>query len=524
MSTFKYDEKLAPNQIRLIQLFPGQWLDDLESRLYLADRDHKYQALSYAWGSSKRSNQVSVNGKIHKITFNLDRALRSVRRQTEIITLWVDSICINQDDATEKGQQVGWMHDIFGSAMGVTAYIGDGLDRSRKDYSRSFEMLGQNPLVDFEPLDSWTSEPKNHLDGLRDSVPASLTEHQEIVYLFSLLMLFFYSSPFGREMMRLDQSLHQYNVEHNLSDAQLQPVIERMRLFATSDWWNRMWIVQEACAARQLTVVYGRASVPFSYIEEAAQGYLQSPTAKHPDLARVMRFLADKITPISPARRLGRTKEKVVLSATTSSSLLWLLRRFRHRKSSEPRDKIFALLKLAEDMKARRPFQHNQMTIEADYEDDVSEVFSHAAFEIIRHTGLLWMTTSDLLAKSRKDIPSWVPDWSSEYMASGFDQRRYRLQEATVLGYNAGRARFQHFRSISREDSVRNLPRQHLEALLNYDDDEWKPVHSLPTMIKYTSSPPFREKMQRSALIIKGVACSVIGVASQVIRSDLSNI
>ncbi|KAK1638648.1 heterokaryon incompatibility protein-domain-containing protein [Colletotrichum phormii] len=453
MSTFTCDEKLALTEIRLIQLLPGEWLDDLESRLYVADRDHEYQALSYAWGGSKRSNQITVNGKIHKITFNLDRALRAVRKQTEPATFWVDSLCINQDDAAEKGQQVGLMRDIFGSATEVIAYVGDGLDRSRRDYSSRFEKIREEPPDHFQRNDT------EHLklwDKWKDSRPGSLTDHEEII------------SPLDR-MASAAQSLGQKDVKPMLKEAHLPLVSERMRHFATSDWWNRMWIVQEACVARQLTVVYGRASIPFICIGNATRTFLQSPATHYSDLTKVITFLSGKADAISPAG-LGLGMVGSMVDFTTNNSLLWLLRRFRNRKSSEPRDKIIALLQLAEHMKKENLFQHNKL-----------ELFSHAAYEIIRDTGLLWMTTQDLLAKSRKDIPSWVPDWSSDYMVPGFDDRRHHV-------------------------------------------DRRKPVHCLPTMIRYTSGPPFQEERQRSALILKGVACGVIDTVSQVIRNDLSNI
>ncbi|OHE91274.1 heterokaryon incompatibility protein [Colletotrichum orchidophilum] len=524
MSTFKYDQKLALNEIRLIQLLPGDWLDGLEARLFLADRDHEYLALSYAWGSSKRSNHITVNDKIHRITFNLDRALRSIRRQAEPVILWIDSICINQDDAVEKGHQVGLMHDIFSWATEVIAYIGDGLDRSRGDYPRRFEKLGKNPFLEFLPNDEMGTlslESQKYLDKVKDSQPGSLTEHEEIMCLYSLFELFEINT-FSRGGPLANA--YQDDLTHNLSEAQLRLISERMRHFATSDWWNRMWIVQEACVARQLTVIYGRASIPFAYVEHAAQAFKGSPATKHPDLARVMLYLVGKIDAIRPVRLVTENVGSAE-HLTACSSLLWLLRKFRNRKSSEPRDKIFALLKLAEDMKMRRPFQHNKLTIETDYEVDVGELFSHAAYEIIHHTGLLWMTTPDLLAKSRKDIPSWVPDWSSEYMIPGFNQRRFDLQEETYLKFNASRVRFRHFRTSSSGDEFRNiLPQQHFEGLLEKSPDRWKPVHDLPIMIKYTSSWPFENKEQRSALILKGVACGVVVTASDVIRSDLSNI
>ncbi|KAI3528964.1 heterokaryon incompatibility protein [Colletotrichum filicis] len=545
MSTFTYDEKLAVNETRLIQLFPGEWLDGLECRLYVANRDHEYQALSYAWGSSKRSNQIAVNGKIHKITFNLDKALRAVRRQIGSITLWIDSICINQDDAAEKSQQVGMMHDVFSSATEVIAYIGDGLDQSRKDYTRRFEKLGKNPLTDFSSLseasltrlgapgslkgplmhgDILGIEVQELWDKWKYSQPESLTEHEEIVCLYRLLMEF--SRPSAYHNFPGKQSSRQNFIWLDLSEAHLRLLSGRMRHFATSDWWNRMWIVQEACVARQLTVVYGRASIPFICIGHAARSFLHSPITKYPDLAKVAIFMAGKIDAISPLR-LGLSTVGSLAHFTSSNSLLWLLRRFRSRKSSEPRDKIFALLRLAEDLKTTKPFlRYNQLCITVDYGVDVGEVFADAAYGIIRDTGLLWMTTTDLLAKSRMDMPSWVPDWSSEHMVPGYNQRRYRLQEETLLHFNVSRLRFCHSPLHSPDDQPRYaLPQQHFQELLKGDDpDRWKPVHCLPSMIKYTPSPPFQKARQRSALILQGVNCGVIASASVVILSDLSNI
>ncbi|KAK1717418.1 heterokaryon incompatibility protein [Colletotrichum acutatum] len=521
MSTFTYDEKLALDEIRLIQLLPGEWLDGLECRLYLAQQEHKYQALSYTWGSSKRSNQITVNGKIHRITFNLDRALRSVRGQTKAITLWVDSICIDQNDAAEKSHQVGLMHSIFRNATEVIAYLGDGLDRSRRDYARRFEKLGKSPLINFGSLSEASLAGVQGLwDKWKDSPPESLTEHEEIICLYGLLMEL--SGSLQYHMFPGKQSPEQNGMWLDLSEAHRRVLSERMRHFATSDWWNRMWIVQEACVARQLTVVCGRASIPFLCIGHAAQALLHSPVTKHSDLAKVMIFVAGKIDAINTLR-LGFGS---LTHFTTSNSLLWLLRRFRSRKSSEPRDKIFALLRLAEDLKRTKPFRDNHLCITVDYGIDVGEVFSDAAYDIVRDTGLLWMTTTDLLAKTRIDIPSWVPDWSSEHMVPGFNQRRYRLQEETLLHFNASRLRFCHSQLHSSNDQPRYaLPQQHFEELLKGDDrDRWKPVHCLPSMIKYTSSPPFQKDRQRSALILQGVTCGVVASASVVILSDLSNI
>ncbi|GKT43428.1 heterokaryon incompatibility protein 6, OR allele [Colletotrichum spaethianum] len=437
MSTFHYAEELKDMEIRLLRLHPGEWVGDLEATLYVADRSRQYTALSYAWGSTKTSNQIIVNGKIHNITFNLDRALRAIRRRTEPIVLWVDSICINQYAAVEKSHQVGLMHDIFGWATEVVAYLGDGLDRSRKDYPHRFEKLGQHPPVHFAGSRRDESVAYQYLADLWKKSPGSISENDEIVSLFSFFIAFSFESM---NDSLVDEHFASLTTDNSTKDQRTQLMAERIRLFAISDWWNRMWIVQEACVAKNLTIAYGRVTMPFTFIVDATENFLQLSSLRSKELNQVMAYLAEKVYAIDTMRFRGTFGDMAHL--TTTSPLLWLLRRFHTRKSSEPRDKVFALLRLAQDLKKERVFQNSDVHIKADYDIHISDLFSSVAYEIILQTGLIWMTTFDLLAKSRTDIPSWVPDWSSENIAPGFDQRRFRLQGEIPLHFNASRAMF----------------------------------------------------------------------------------
>lgn len=520
MTAFQYHEQLYDSEIRLLRLLPGEWLDDLEATLYHADRLQQYSALSYAWGSTRRSNRIVVNGKVHAITFNLDRALRAVRRQTAPIIIWVDSICINQDDADEKSHQVGLMHTIFSSATEVFAYLGDGLDRSRRDYQRRFEKLGKSPPVHFTGsredgvlaerylVDLWSSSP-----------PGSLSEHDEILCLYSFLTAFTrgFSNGFINDHFDTPPTYD------SVREQRIQLMSERVRLFAVCDWWNRMWIVQEACAAKKLTIAYGRATMPFAGIGDAAQKFLLLPRTTSKELTKVVSYMADKVDAIDVLRLRGSFND--ITRFTTNSSLLWLLRKFRNRKSSEPRDKVFALLQLAEDLKKERLFRHNFFG-EIDYNVGVGKVFSDAAYQIIKQTGLVWMTTPDLLAKSRKDIPSWVPDWSSDNSVTGFDQRRYRLLGEICLYYNASRAMFVQLKpNQCTSEGEKVTPRQHFEGLLHGGAELcWKPVHRLPALVEYTSDLQASQNQARAALALNGVTCGVVETVSDVILSDLSNI
>src|SRR5687768_14283651 len=55
------------------------------------------------------------------------------------------------------------------------------------------------------------------------------------------------------------------------------------------------------------------------------------------------------------------------------------------------------------------------LELETGYAKTVSRLFAEVTYHIIVSTGLVWMTSADLLSKGRNDLPSWVPDWSNDF-------------------------------------------------------------------------------------------------------------
>ncbi|EFQ27480.1 heterokaryon incompatibility protein [Colletotrichum graminicola M1.001] len=524
MSTFQYAEELKGSEIRLLQLHPGDWLEGLEATMYVADRSRRYTALSYAWGSTRTSNQIIVSGKVHYITFNLDRALRAIRRRGEPVVLWVDSICINQHNAVEKSCQVGSMHDIFGRATDVIAYLGDGLDRSLRNYPHRFEKLGQNSPVHFSETGIDEALAHQYLaDIWKKLPPGSMSENDEIVSLFSFFTTFRLASM---NVNFFDDYFTSLTRNHSTEDQRIQLIIaERIRLFANSDWWNRMWVIQEACVAKNLTIAYGRATLPFTFIVEATENFLLLPRLRSKELKKVISYLAEKVYAIDTTRFPGTFRNAAHI--TTTSPLLWLLRKFRSRKSSEPKDKVFALLQLAQDLKKERVFQHSDVGIKANYDTYTSSsLFTAVTHEIILQTGLIWMATFDLLAKSCRGTPSWVPDWSSDNVAPGFDQRRFRLHGEIPLHFNASRAMFKECSVDQAASSGTTLvPGQYIKRLVATKySPHWKPVHLLPTLARYIKNPQDPEDQHPQALVLNGVKCGLVETVSEVILTDLSNL
>jgi hypothetical protein len=84
-----------------------------------------FEAISYVWGSDDRNHEILCDGEIVKITTNLQQVLRRVRLATASRTLWADSICINQEDGAEKGEQVRLMGAIYSKADRVLVCVGE---------------------------------------------------------------------------------------------------------------------------------------------------------------------------------------------------------------------------------------------------------------------------------------------------------------------------------------------------------------------------------------------------------------
>jgi hypothetical protein len=64
---------LKGDEIRLIRLLPGQWLDESHCILFEVhlNDNPQYEALSYVWGSASVKRIIRLNSQPHATTVNL---------------------------------------------------------------------------------------------------------------------------------------------------------------------------------------------------------------------------------------------------------------------------------------------------------------------------------------------------------------------------------------------------------------------------------------------------------------------
>jgi hypothetical protein len=99
----------------------------------------RFAALSYVWGANstrRRRDKIvcrraDAGTSYHiDITTNCEAALRQLRNLFVPLSIWVDAICINQDDVVEKTSQIPLMEEIYTWAQPVYVWLGPGTNAS----------------------------------------------------------------------------------------------------------------------------------------------------------------------------------------------------------------------------------------------------------------------------------------------------------------------------------------------------------------------------------------------------------
>lgn len=149
---YQYEPLIAEDAVRMLVLEPA---DDFGSPLRcsiiqrrrdsqsLSASGCEYSAVSYTWGNNTFSHQLFVRHDAQSwhclhITASVDSLLRHLRVPYKPRTFWIDAVCLNQQDETEKTQQIPLMGRIYSDAKRVDIWLGD--DEAEKA-ARAFTII-----------------------------------------------------------------------------------------------------------------------------------------------------------------------------------------------------------------------------------------------------------------------------------------------------------------------------------------------------------------------------------------------
>lgn len=116
-----------------------------------------YTAVSYVWGDPTPKHEITINGQSLLIASNIFQILKWLREPTHTLALWVDAICINQADTTERSTQVQGMAKVYGSADRVIACLGS----KTPNFDLGSSFLRQLSQVSFDQALGETLDPNN---------------------------------------------------------------------------------------------------------------------------------------------------------------------------------------------------------------------------------------------------------------------------------------------------------------------------------------------------------------------------
>lgn len=341
----------------------------------------KYVALSYSWGTRPRDSSITlVDGKHWSslaITQDLSNALHRLEPMNSLRWFWVDAICINQESAAEKSNQVAMMRSVYSSANRVFVWLGE------------FMKGG---------YDFWMQS------GNRD----------------------------GRRVRTTN--VRKYR-KAGLTDAKFVDLISQGK----RAWWSRLWIMQEILSVEVVVCIGSHAirwdsfldcflcdqhrntefAVPHTTnrhcwycMKEHQAAFVSSMAVSMEDVKLMMSQLIS----------LNQSRSCFVSRREEGEDIFELLMRTRPDGVSDPKDRIYSLLGIA------LPKDRNNILVE--YESDVVAIFKSVVryyFSEYASINILVMgwpcgdsvdvrrreqdPASPVRGKSSLGLPTWLPDF-----------------------------------------------------------------------------------------------------------------
>ncbi|EWG55806.1 hypothetical protein FVEG_13753 [Fusarium verticillioides 7600] len=212
-------QPLKSDELRLLLVKPGDTDSiSVELRTVKSRTSQRFWALSYVWGARENPATIVLNDQPFSITRNLYNALYQYRRHvfndygSDKVMIWVDAICINQNDQVEKSIQVPRMSEIYGQCERVLAWLGPVDNDEEIHVCRLAEGL-------------------KHFQSPANSISEDLTEDGQIKAFMSS----------GRS----DEA----------AAVEVESVRKALRSIGHRPWFRRIWILQEAVLTKKQPIL-----------------------------------------------------------------------------------------------------------------------------------------------------------------------------------------------------------------------------------------------------------------------------
>lgn len=384
----------SSRQIRLLRVSCSELDDDFAPvvcslvAVALDDPSLKYIALSYVWGLEMSQTPLVINGTNFKATANLFdflvryRKISSVVPQWELanLPLWIDAVCINQQDIPERNNQVQMMGSIYKCATRTISWLGP-------DYGGSEAAM--KIMRNIFPRVNDSIRKKDLLAWLDDENANLWQKHGQ------------------------DTDRGTFSSGNDFWDS-CKEILSRA-------YFSRSWITQELALSRDVVVLCGQQTLPLFAFWVIWEWLLRIQGLPCP--AQVDAGLWSLLSTREGRRLLGwgaLNKLPNLMDLMRESKdapegslpLIWheLVLHTRILQATDPRDKLYSVLGIL-DRNIKPEYSASIEDVFFDFSKE--HVYSEKRLSILREAGHGTFSDSPEHPRHRLFVPSWVPNWDA---------------------------------------------------------------------------------------------------------------
>lgn len=307
-SAFKHNPlDITQPSIRLIRILQKPSREGLiRCEISHTTMDSKYTCLSYCWGELDDGGgpfSILINNRRYEVRQNLLKFLHYARTKYDSL-LWIDALCIDQDNTAERNHQVQQMGKIYSSAKEVLAWLGD--DQDAAAYLRYLHLRAEYKKLSFLHRTQSALSETGQMSPLAKPKQTRSLLHLLHPSFRSLFNNWFHSMSWDR---RLDRFVDKVN-----------------------NYWRRAWVTQEILLARRVTFMAGSAMAEAKALKRLHRSVHSFRfTESSPGLGQLLHVLAERDGPV---QKFG---------------LLGLLELMQSKDCTIVRDRLYSLLALCRE-------------------------------------------------------------------------------------------------------------------------------------------------------------------------------
>jgi hypothetical protein len=360
-----------------------------------------YFALSYMWGEKFPGEiypavPILLDGDVWQVTRSLASALICLRQDNSDVYVWADALCINQSDDEEMGSQIRRMRDIYAHASKTKVWLGE---------NEASEKIMQS-IYEFGTLaiDSGLFDAMGMLRKARDAGQKLEQEkyHERINGLVT-------------ELVKTPKVLQ-------------FPLVD-FRKFSEIPYWSRVWILQEVAVSSEAEFMYGKSPVHLPILLfRAATAFVTVLIPRSNKASGAAFSVADCVQAFIGRRNfsslpIGLSKEynqvpkrrRNLLQLLSAAHTSFVAKPWVRTEATEPKDRVFALLGLAEDFELFQDALEYSMTVEEVYCRTASIIISNGEVDLLVYCQPCH-TPEDEPKTRNPLLPTWVPDWNTQIL------------------------------------------------------------------------------------------------------------